>query len=273
MRYLLGLLSIIVLLLGDPTSLLQKGFAGMSVGAAPPFDEVARTSHNLLAAREKMELSDVCLSCHTDGQLLREDNAGFPDSAQGMKSELKVIGGSMVQNVSGPLWSPDTERRSFSLVSSVWSLKDTLDRKPFGSSSACLGCHDGALAEDVHGEKKGLKVTDNLSERPVDHPTSIPYPRRYDGLFVIDQPTPTSLRYWSIADRTQQGVSMPSGPVSTYFRPPAGLDPKDPLVGASVVRTSYGMIHCDSCHNPHVNQHPPFLRTPPEDLCFVCHDR
>ncbi len=264
-KYLLSLLSIVGI------------FLGSSSWAAPLFDEVVRTSHNLLPSRDMAGVKDVCLSCHTDGQVLKEqeDHPGSealtssPETPAAPSAPAAVL----QEPSPGPLWSMRNKSQGFSLASSLWSLERNVSRKPFGSSSACLTCHDGALAQDVHGESKVLGEPRTTRERFIDHPTAIPYPRRPDGIFATERPTPGSQRYWSIADRTRDGVVMPSGPVSSYFRPPDGMDPKDPEVGAMMVRTSYGVIHCDSCHNPHVNRYPPFLRTLPKDLCFVCHDR
>jgi len=248
-----------------------------SLWAASPFDEVAKTPHNLLPARGVVGFKNICLSCHTDGQVLKEEPANTPSEVPTSSSEAQVdapgSGESAQTPMPGPLWSPSNKERAFSLASSLWTLERNVDRKPFGSTSACLGCHDGALAKDVHEEQKVLAAARTTKERPLDHPTAIPYPRRPNGIFATERPIPGAQRYWSIADRTGDGVVMPSGPVSNAFRLSDGMDPKDPMVAATVVRTSYGMIHCDSCHNPHINQYPPFLRTPPGDLCFVCHDR
>lgn len=264
-KYLLSLLSIVAI------------FLGSSSWAAPPFDEVVRTSHNLLPSQGMMGVKNVCLSCHTDGQVFKEqeDHPGSEALASGQETpaESPAPAAVLQEPPAGPLWSTRNKDQFFSLASALWSMENNVGRKPFGSSSACLTCHDGALAQDVHGEGKALGEVRTIREPSLDHPTAIPYPRRTNGIFATERPTSGSQRYWSIANWTSEGVVMPSGPVSSYFRLPDGMDPKDPTVGAMVVRTSYGMIHCDSCHNPHVNKYPPFLRTLPRDLCFVCHDR
>jgi predicted CXXCH cytochrome family protein len=264
-KYLLSLLSVTGI------------FLGSSGWGAPPFDEVVRTTHNLLPSRGMAGFKNVCLSCHTDGQVLKgqENHPGSetltpePETPAGPSAPAATL----QETPARPLWTTRNNGSGYSLASSLWRLENYVDRKPFGSSSACLTCHDGALALDVHGENKVLGEPRTSQKRFLDHPTAIPYPRRPDGIFATERPTPGSQRYWSIADRTRDGVVMPSGPVSTYFRLPGGMDPKDPSTGAMVVRTSYGAIHCDSCHNPHVDQYPPYLRTQPKDLCFVCHDR
>jgi predicted CXXCH cytochrome family protein len=263
--YFLTLFSLALLLASGP------------LWAAPPFDEVVKTPHNLLPARGLVDLKNVCLICHADEQVLEEEETRRGEETAATRgeplAEAILPGRSVQESLAGPLWSPGSKDQTFTLINSLWTLQSTADRKPFGSSSACLGCHDGALARDVHEEQKGLLGTSATRERPLDHPTAVPYPRRPSGIFSTERPTPGSQRYWSIADRTGEGIAMPSGPVSDLFRLPNGVDPKDPTVVAMVVRTSYGIVHCDSCHNPHINQYPPFLRTPPRDLCFVCHDR
>lgn len=281
MRSLLILFSTAGLILGGGSGTL-KFYRSADPGplwAATSFDEVAQTPHNLLATRVQVGLKEICLTCHTDGRGL-EDETGKESLSAAQESLLGPSGGIPGEvpkqspgSTPRPLWSAHQEGQVFSLISSIWTLQETTERKPFGSSSACLGCHDGALAADVHGEKGAVDQSVATGMRLMDHPTSIPYPRRPDGIFSTERPTPGSLRYWSIADRTVQGVVMPSGPVSAYFRIPEGADTQEPLMTSLVVRTSYGMIHCDSCHNPHLNRHRPFLRTSPQDLCFVCHDR
>lgn len=264
-KYLLSLLSLAGILLGS------------FCWAASPFDEVVRTTHNLLPFRDMTGFKNVCLSCHTDGRVFKEqeDHPGSEVLTPRPETPAEPLPPAVAlqKPPAGPLWSTRNNGQGFSLASSLWSMEGNVSRKPFGSSSACLSCHDGALALDVHGENKVLGEPRTTRERFLDHPTAIPYPRRPDGIFAPERPTPGSQRYWSIADRTSDGVVMPSGPVSSYFRLAGGMDPKDSAIGAMVVRTSYGIIHCDSCHNPHIDQYPPFLRTQPKDLCFVCHDR
>ncbi|MGH7273845.1 MAG: hypothetical protein ACREIQ_05300, partial [Nitrospiria bacterium] len=75
MRYLLSLLSIGWILFSDASVLFRGGISldEGSLWAAPPFDDVARTPHNLLPSRVIAELRNACLSCHTDGQVLKEE--------------------------------------------------------------------------------------------------------------------------------------------------------------------------------------------------------
>jgi predicted CXXCH cytochrome family protein len=129
---------------------------------------------------------------------------------------------------------------------------------------ACLGCHDGVLAQEIH-----QSVTRNA--KTFDHPSNVMYPRRPDGRFVPERPTANQYRYWSIPDLRDGNLILPTGPTSAVL---AGSAPTAPATPPSHgVRTSEGMVQCSSCHNPHDNASAPFLRAPAQDLCFICHDR
>jgi predicted CXXCH cytochrome family protein len=39
------------------------------------------------------------------------------------------------------------------------------------------------------------------------------------------------------------------------------------------VRSRDGKVACESCHNPHSDRYPPYLRSMPPDLCLVCHNK
>jgi predicted CXXCH cytochrome family protein len=40
-----------------------------------------------------------------------------------------------------------------------------------------------------------------------------------------------------------------------------------------LIHTTFGVIHCDSCHNAHSELHAGFLRDKSPQLCLLCHDR
>lgn len=151
--------------------------------------------------------------------------------------------------------------------------------QPTGSSIDCLACHDGAVGTDMHGIGRGSLqngtrkfVVGRRETGRLDHPISTTYPRRPDGTLVPKNPTPTFARYWSIPDKNDGGVTLPTGPTSPYFSLPEGPGP-DFASSVSLVRTTHGEIQCDSCHTPHNPEIRPFLRTSPQSLCLVCHDR
>lgn len=230
------------------------------------FDDVVTTRHNMGITK-----ADACIACHT---------SGMPNS-QLKKEKSNGVVSEKLNIVPPPLWikkagnsnqdypfSPDSSGR---------------DIKPFGPSYDCLSCHDGVLARDVHGlggTRAGSEVFEPRldaqaleGKNPFDHPTSIIYPRRPDGVLEAKNPTVNQFRYWSIPDRDEKGVTMPTGPTSTYFEVPKGTDTKDPYIDALQVRTFKGVIHCDSCHNPHTDRNSSFLRMPIRSLCLACHDR
>ena len=219
--------------------------------AASAFTSVVETSHNLLPGADRSQ--EVCRACHLDDPAPSLPGLSGGDEPISPASRLK------------PHWNPNAEDHPYLLIQTIWDLPDLSDRKPFGPSSACLSCHDGALGPDVHGESEVEAALTTARTRTLDHPTAVRYPRQPDGPFVTEVPLPQKQRYWSIANRTLEGVQMPTGPISRYFQKSDG--------SAAVVRTSGGILHCDSCHNPHVDRHDSYLRVTPRDLCFVCHDR
>ena len=113
-KYLLSLLSIVGILLGS------------SSWAAPPFDEVVRTSHNLLPSRDMVGFKNVCLSCHTDGQVLKEqeDHPGSEALASGPETpaESPAPAAVLQEPPAGPLWNTRNKGQGFSLASSLWSM-------------------------------------------------------------------------------------------------------------------------------------------------------
>jgi predicted CXXCH cytochrome family protein len=127
-----------------------------------------------------------------------------------------------------------------------------------------LGCHDGVLGTEIHQAATG-------TVKSFDHPNNVVYPRRANGQFRPERPTVNQYRYWSIPDLRDGNLVLPTGPTSSRLALSAPTDPAYP--GASLVRTSQGMVQCDSCHDPHDNGSAPFLRAPAQDLCFICHDR
>ncbi|MEK7280106.1 MAG: cytochrome c3 family protein [Nitrospirota bacterium] len=230
------------------------------------FDDVIKTKHNMGIKKE-----DACIACHT---------SGMPKS-ETKKEESSGIVNEKLNIVPPPLWIKKAGNSNPEYPFS----QDTKGRdiKPFGPSYDCLSCHDGALAKDVHGlggTRAGSEIFDPRldaqaldGKNPFDHPTSIIYPRRPDGVLDAKNPTVNQFRYWSIPDRDEKGVTMPTGPTSRYFEIPQGTDAKDPYIDALQVRTFKGVIHCDSCHNPHTDKNSSFLRVPIKSLCLSCHDR
>ncbi|HLG28811.1 MAG TPA: cytochrome c3 family protein [Candidatus Brocadiales bacterium] len=230
------------------------------------FDDVVSTRHNMGIRKE-----DACIACHTSGMSNSEIKK---EKSNGVVSEK-------LNTVPSALWIRKAGNSNPEYASSPDSSGREI--KPFGPSYDCLSCHDGVLAKDVHGlggTRAGSEVFEPRLDaqalegnNPFDHPTSIIYPRRPDGVLDAKNPTVNQFRYWSIPDRDEKGVTMPTGPTSRYFEVPKGADTKDPYIDALQVRTFKGVIHCDSCHNPHTDRNSSFLRVPIRSLCLSCHDR
>jgi len=82
----------------------------------------------------------------------------------------------------------------------------------------------------------------------------------------------TLSRYWALPDRHADGLTLPTAGASSYLDLPEGKI-SSPEMLSGLVRTSSGMVQCDSCHNPHSEKIRPFLRLPSATLCLVCHNR
>ncbi|HEY5649317.1 MAG TPA: cytochrome c3 family protein [Nitrospiria bacterium] len=182
-----------------------------------------------------------------------------------------------------PLWDGRNAIRSYPveyMPGKGQKFKSSIETKPIGPSFKCMTCHDGVLGNDVHGlgfaDGGPDPLTQNISLNPAsrtpDHPDSVAYPLNPEGRLVADSPDPRLQRYWAIPDKSEDGVTVPTGPTSSYLGL-QGVASDDPVEASRLVRTFQGMIHCDSCHNPHDDMHRPFLRVPHKDLCLVCHDR
>jgi predicted CXXCH cytochrome family protein len=227
-----------------------------AASSAEPYAAVLTSPHNFFVRSEFPIGSRVCYGCHAEGPA----HAAPVPPAQHMNG-APVAGGSPASDASAspdampppppPLWEQGARAYAVSLATG-------------GSSTACLGCHDGVLGQEVHqmGRPDAQKF---------DHPFNVVYPRQADGRFVPERPTVNQYRYWSIPDLRNGNLHLPTGPTSSVLAVPAGAASGD--AGAHVVRTLEGRVQCDSCHDPHDNGSAPFLRAPAHDLCFICHDR
>jgi predicted CXXCH cytochrome family protein len=96
-------------------------------------------------------------------------------------------------------------------------------------------------------------------------------------------------------DASVAGGNAPAGKLNTgvnYFSPtnmqtnhPIGVPkPSTAVAGFTAFKTvvstsavnydAAGNVQCDSCHNPHDNTYPPFLKVDPVGgaICLTCHD-
>jgi len=229
--------------------------------AADAFQAVIDSPHNLIAPSDLPAGQSVCFTCHADGPAYRGPGLP-PDESPATVSpllSLDVAPRPAPPVPTGPLWQNGAP--SFAVSGGEQAARST----PGGASSVCLGCHDGVLGAEVH--QLGAQRA-----RTFDHPYNTPYPRLANGQFRTDRPTVNQYRYWSIPDLGDGGMVLPTGPTSAQLAIPPGALTAD-LSALQMVRTSKGMVHCDSCHNPHDNGNAPFLRAPAHDLCLICHNR
>jgi predicted CXXCH cytochrome family protein len=249
--------------------------AGPTTLDASPLDEVIRSRHNL--ALPSLPPSTSCTICHIDSI------PGAAAAPQAVAPEAEAIPPPH-QAPTPPLWS--NTGGSYRLTATL-SAKRHPYNQPTGSSLTCLACHDGALAKDMHGvnvrdarigAEANVSWEGGFSQREapplsrVDHPISIPYPRKPNGMFVPENPSVTYARYWTIPDLRPEGYVLPEEGTSSYLDLPQEKV-SSPEILSNLVRTTSGRVECDSCHNPHSEKIRPFLRVPSASLCLVCHDR
>jgi predicted CXXCH cytochrome family protein len=229
---------------------LTLGLLALAALAAPaaaqsPYEEVAQTSHNFLGATN---LQEVCLSCHLSADVL-------PGEEQTLLTAT-------------PLWGGGGDLNGTFNVGTL-TTAGTYSEFP-DTSGACLECHDGVLATSIHQQQEGEVKEERGGRYPANHPIRVLYPRDPGGAFVVPTPIPQNLQYWSIPDIRAGELRLPTGPMSTY-QPLAGGDTEQ--LTFAVVRSRDGKVACESCHNPHSDRYPPYLRSMPPDLCLVCHNK
>jgi predicted CXXCH cytochrome family protein len=279
--------------------------------AGNPFNDVVQTVHNIMPPGGAYTIKELCVACHVDGNI---HIPGVPLPPE--ETTLPAFGAEREQR---PLWNQNTAVKNYALPQN-WPLpKQMATDRPFGTSADCLGCHDGAFAEDVHrgGARYGhggIKAVNDFFDRlntalggdsngkseVPDHPISIIYPRKPDGVLLLKDSTSSQRRYLSIPDLQNEELVLPTGPTSKFYaqtpgnqQAPGGQNSENgifagrpaPVMSAVVatpaegpeqfrlVHTTFGVIHCDSCHNAHSELHAGFLRDKSPQLCLLCHDR
>ena len=299
-------------LLGGPVVAISPLITAYAAGNH--YNEIEQTVHNIMPPSSSYTLKELCLACHVDGKIYLP---GMPQPPE----EETALPTFLTEKEQRPAWDEATPVKNFSLPQS-WPIPAHLSAdRPFGSSADCLGCHDGAFAEDVHGGKERMTkgasklLTDLLDkleaalgtnpegQREIpDHPVSTIYPRKPDGELAMKEPVSSQRRFFSIADLQDDQLVLPTGPTSRFYaqtpgypeaaaRPPnnnrnnnnaraaasasaAGNgDAPDPSAPFRLIHTTFGVMHCDSCHNAHSELHAGFLRDKSPQLCLVCHDR
>ena len=140
-----------------------------------------------------------------------------------------------------PLWNKNTTGTTYTLYDS--STLDALPGQPDGSSILCLSCHDGTIAlGDVISRTNPIAMTGTMTtngnlttDLSNDHPISFTYDAALAG--------------------TDGQLKTP------------------PILAVDLDNNS--KMQCTSCHDPHKETHPKFLRASTEfsALCLQCHDR
>lgn len=232
-------------LLPGTAALLWLAAAPAPGAAQNPYEQVADSPHNFLG---QAALREVCLACH----LAPAPTAGAEGGAIAAAPRWGGAGPGgavfpVADDPAGGAQAPDTSGR-------------------------CLECHDGVLATAVH-DHEGPVAPERGGTRHPDHPIRVLYPRDPGGNFLVPTPIPQNRQYWSVPDIRAGKLTVPTGPVSTY-QPMTRMNGSDTAAMTfGLVRVRDGKVHCESCHNPHSNQFPPFLRQAPPGLCLVCHDK
>ncbi len=223
-------------------------FSAFGEETLPFFEEVLNTTHNMSPKGDLPPSSyQTCIMCHAAGEI-----RSYFDSGPSLPPELAPLFKSLNKGegeTAQALWTSSKEKTVF--VSPGPAAKED-------PSGVCLSCHDGVIGDNIHGLRE-------KTEKMLDHPVNIPYPRRSNGQFIPALPLPNELRYWSVPDHNENGITLPTGPTSEYYLPETA-----PLL---LVRTSFGKVSCGSCHNPHSSKNPAYLRDSPKTLCLICHNR
>lgn len=252
---------------------------------ASPLEGVNSTRHNLTVPEAKN--GNTCIVCHTGDLPWSASEAALEEMSDKEKKSENQEGAEQSALPQNPLWNRAEMKDSQYRAIQTAPLGEHPYNHPTGSSLICLSCHDGALGGDMHGINvdnprigASAKPAWNGMAGPlgapplsrVDHPVSIIYPRKPNGAFVPHNATITRSRYWALPDRHEEGLTLPTSDTSSYLDLPKS-EISNPAHLSSLVRTTGGLMECDSCHNPHSEKVRPFLRVPSKTLCLVCHDR
>lgn len=245
---------------------------------------VFNTKHNLSAtglnaASNDSGTREICVFCHT------------PHGFNG--------------NAAVPLWNRHLDPTGFETYDQLGTT--TLDGaiEPIGSVSvACLSCHDGTQAMDTlinepgsltqvpgfrnslwHGQAAPAQgrigspavVTNLGKDLTNDHPIGIQYA---GGGYALSNPAgPGADRDFHTANSEITGtsrvwwVNTPEGSLS-FERTDMKLYTRVATRGAYAGEVQ-PYVECASCHDPHVDENPTFLRVNPAGsaVCLTCHNK
>jgi predicted CXXCH cytochrome family protein len=256
----------------------------LGLGSGVAYGGVFNTKHNLSAAGLNAASNfsgtrEICVFCHTP---------------HGADSSAAV-----------PLWNRNLTPAGFETYDQLGTT--TLDGKiePVGSVSlACLSCHDGTQAMDslinepgsgtvVPGFHNGIwsgqarstegrlafpnTVTNLGKDLTNDHPIGIQFA---GGGYSISNPAgPGADKDFNEASSEIMGtsrvwwVNTPEG-TQSFERTDMKLYTRTATRGA-YVGEEQPYVECASCHDPHVDKNPTFLRVNPAGsaVCLTCHNK
>lgn len=247
---------------------------------------ISNTKHNLSstginAASNFSGTSEICVFCHTP---------------HGGDASVVV-----------PLWNRYVDPQGFTTYDQLGSTSLDAAIEPVGSVSvACLSCHDGTQAMDsvinepgsgatnwsfragqwsgqaapVGGRIGPVTVITNLTkDLRDDHPISVQYagggysqsnpygPGRDPDFHQAETKIVGSERVWWVNTRNAGGTSdYEKSDMKLYTR----VGTRGVYVGEP-----QPYVECASCHDPHVDYNPMFLRIDPvgSAVCLTCHDK
>lgn len=199
--------------------------------------DVAATKHNMSSTGAAVDITTadtafVCGFCHSP-----HTEAGGP----------------------APLWNRGDSVAAYTMYTSP-TIDMTIAGAPASISLACLSCHDGTVAFDqlingagsggynAAGASQGWSFTQNAA------PVGNTMPAGVTNLgTVLTGDHPISVTYNPALDT--QFVALATVQASAVQLYGAGED----------------QVECASCHDPHEDTNPTFLRVGIDTLCTVCH--
>jgi predicted CXXCH cytochrome family protein len=159
------------------------------------------------------------------------------------------------ESTNAPLWNRAFGSGPYVMYDEAWSstIDMTVAASPQGVSLACLSCHDGTIGLDVITNLPNADTT--LTATGTTMPANAG--QRFANLGTnLRNDHPISVTYSTTDD-------------PAFFAP----DASGKIGGDLPLYT--GRVECGSCHNPHNNTNPPFLRktNTASGLCKTCHQK
>jgi len=278
-------------------------------GAPNHYNEVEQTPHNIMAPTSSYTLKELCTACHVDGKIYLPglpppppEETALPSFVTEREQQPAWDQATLMKNFVLPQNWPLPQH-----LSSDQPFGTSADCLGCHDGTFAVDVHRGHERMDKEGASQLSNLLDkfeasmgtnpNRKSSIPDHPISTVYPRKPDGEMVMKDTAASQRRFFSIADLQDDQLVLPTGPTSHFYlvtpgnpqallpnsngsnnntRPAASSaagDSSDPTEPFRLIRTTFGVIHCDSCHNAHSELHAGFLRDKSPQLCLICHDR